>query len=123
MKLKASTLTGSNFFTGYGEGYVLVNQERFEGSLVVMPDRIWTQWGAKGFDDLAEADFAALVPLERDVVLLGTGSRLRFPPRQLTRPLAQARIGLEVMDIRAACRTYNILVEEGRKVAAALLLT
>ncbi len=123
MKLHASTLTGSNYFTGYGEGYVLVNQERFEGSLVVMPDRIWTEWGAKGFEELSEADFAALVPLERDVVLLGTGSRLRFPPRQLTRPLAAARIGLEVMDIRAACRTYNLLVEEGRKVAAALLLS
>ena len=123
MKLQASTLTGSNFFTGYGEGYVLVNQERYEGSLVVMTDRIWTEWGAKGFDELSEADFADLVPLECDVVLLGTGSTLRFPPRQLTRPLAQARIGLEVMDVRAACRTYNILVEEGRKVAAALLLT
>ncbi len=122
MKLQASTLAGSNFFTGYGEGYVLVNQERYEGSLVVMPERIWPEWGARRFEELSEADFAALVPLERDVVLLGTGATLRFPPRQLTRPLLQARIGLEVMDNRAACRTYNILVEEGRKVAAALLL-
>ncbi len=123
MKLQASSLTAAHFFTGYGEGYVLVNQERYEGSLVVMPERLWTEWGAKRFDDLCEADFAALVPLQPDVVLLGTGSRLRFPPRELTRPLAQARIGLEVMDLQAACRTYNILVEEGRKVAAALLLT
>ncbi len=122
MKLQASNLTGSNFVTGYGEGYVLVNQQRYEGSLVVMPERIWTQWGAGGFEALSEADFAALVPLERDVILLGTGPALRFPPRQLTRPLLAARIGLEVMDLRAACRTYNILVEEGRKVAAALLL-
>ncbi len=123
MKLHAATLTDSKFFTGYGEGFVLVNQERFEGSLVVTPERIWTDWGAKGFEELTEADFAALVPLDREVVLLGTGSRLRFPPRELTRPLIQARIGLEVMDVRAACRTYNILVEEGRRVAAALLLS
>ena len=122
MKLHASLPSDSNVFTGYGEGYVLVNRERYDRSLVVMPDRLWTQWQATSFEALAEEHFEALVSLRCEVLLLGTGSSLRFPRRQLTHPLAKAGIGLEVMDVPAACRTYNILVEEGRKVAAALLL-
>ena len=122
MKLHADTPTGSNVFTGYGEGYVLVNRQRFERSMVVMPERLWTQWGASTFEALIEDHFAALATLQCEVLLLGTGSRLRFPRPELTRPLAIARIGLEVMDVPAACRTYNIVMAEGRKVAAALLL-
>jgi uncharacterized protein len=122
MKLHAAAPTNFNVFTGYGEGYVLVNMKRYESSMVVMPDRVWTEWGATSFESLDEAHFAALVALECDVLLLGTGSRLRFPRPELTRPLAKAGRGLDVMDVPAACRTYNILLEEGRKVAAALLL-
>jgi uncharacterized protein len=123
MKLHAALPTDSKVITGYGEGYVLVNRERFQRTLVVMPERIWTEWGATTFEALAEEHFKALVQLERDVVLLGTGPRLRFPRPEITRALIEARVGLEVMDVPAACRTYNILVEEGRKVAAALLLS
>jgi uncharacterized protein len=122
MKLHTATPSGSNVFTGYGEGYVLINRQRFDRPMVVMPDRLWIEWGATRFETLAVEDFAALVSLECEVVLLGTGSRLRFPRPELTRPLAESGIGLEVMDVPAACRTYNILMEEGRKVAAALLL-
>jgi uncharacterized protein len=123
MKLHAAAPTSSNVFTGYGEGYVLVNQKRYEGSLVVMPDRVWTEWPPGRFEDLAEPHFEALLALQCDVLLLGTGSRLRFPRPQLIQPLVRAGLGLEVMDAPAACRTYNLLLEEGRKVAAALLLT
>jgi uncharacterized protein len=121
VKLHASGPSGVNTITGYGEGYVVVNGERRSSSVVVLPDRI-EQWGTRQFDNLTEKDFVFLKNLGVEIVLLGTGSRQRFPHPRLSAALAQAGIGLEVMDVQAACRTYNILVAEERKVAAALLL-
>jgi uncharacterized protein len=109
-----------NTITGYGEGYVMVNGERHSASIVVLPDRL-EQWAVTGFDALTSGDFEFLKKLGAEIVLLGTGERQRFPHPRLTAALAQAGIGLEVMDLQAACRTYNILVAEERKVAAALL--
>ncbi len=123
MKLHLSNISGANAFTGYGEGYVMVNRQRYARSLVVLRDRILTEWQPAGFDALNAGDFALLAELEPEIVLLGTGTRLRFPRPELTRALHEARIGLEVMDIQAACRTYNILAAEERKVAAALLFS
>jgi len=123
LKLHLSNISGINMFTGYGEGYVMVNQQRHEQNLVVLRDRLVTDWQPAGFDDLDAADFARLAELQPEIVLLGTGERLRFPRPELTRALIEARIGLEVMDIRAACRTYNFLAAEERRVAAALLFS
>ena len=120
MKLHASPAGGANTITGYGEGYVAVNGERRDSPLVVMPDRV-ESWDATVFDALTAEHFAFLKTLGVEIVLLGTGPRQRFPHPKLTAALAQAGIGLEVMDLQAACRTYNILVAEERKVAAALL--
>lgn len=120
MKLHASGSSGVNTITGYGEGYVMVNGERRESSVVVMPDRT-ESWPVARFEDLTAEHFTFLKSLAVEIVLLGTGSRQRFPHPRLTAALAQAGIGLEVMDVQAACRTYNILVAEERKVAAALL--
>jgi uncharacterized protein len=89
---------------------------------VVLPDSLIEPWDIAGFDALSRAHFEYLLSLQPEIVLLGTGTQLRFPAPALSRPLLAARIGLEVMDTRAACRTYNILMAEGRKVAAALLL-
>ena len=121
LKLHLTNISGINLFTGYGEGYVMINQQRHEQSLVVLRDRLVTDWQPAGFDDLDAGDFALLADLKPEIVLLGTGERLRFPRPELTRALLEARIGLEVMDIQAACRTYNFLAAEERKVAAALL--
>ena len=120
MKLHASAPTHLHHFTAYGAGYVMVNGERRDSSVVVLPDRV-EQWTVKGFDQLSAEDFTYLKSLSVEIVLLGTGARQRFPHPLLTAALAQAGIGLEVMDTQAACRTYNILVAEERKVAAALL--
>jgi uncharacterized protein len=120
VKLHASRPSGVNTITGYGEGYVMVNGERRSSSVVVMPDRI-EAWQPGGFDTLTPDDFEFLKGLGAEIVLLGTGPRQRFPHPRLTAGLAQAGVGLEVMDLQAACRTYNILVAEERKVAAALL--
>jgi uncharacterized protein len=122
LKLHLDGVAGRNRFTGYGAGYVTVNGTRYERSLVVLPLRIVTDWPATTFEALEPSHLAALVALGAEVVLLGTGERLRFPSPEITRPLVEARIGLEVMDVQAACRTYNILMAEERKVAAALLL-
>lgn len=120
MKLHASVPGGANAITAYGEGYVMVNGERHESSVIVMADRV-LKWKAQRFDDLSPEDLDSLKSLGVEIVLLGTGPRQRFPHPRLTAPLAHAGIGVEVMDLQAACRTYNILVAEARKVAAALL--
>jgi uncharacterized protein len=121
VKLHASGPSSVNTITGYGEGYVMVNGERRASSVVVLPDRV-EPWPASSFDALSTEDFAFLRDLKAEIVLLGTGARQRFPHPRLTVELAKAGIGLEVMDLKAACRTYNILVAEERKVAAALLI-
>jgi uncharacterized protein len=122
VKLHLSHVAGTNAFTAYGAGYVSVNGQRFERSLIVLPDRILADWAPESFAALAPAHLDALVETAPEVVLLGTGSQLRFPRPEITRALVEAHIGLEVMDAQAACRTFNILVAEGRIVAAALLL-
>ena len=120
MKLHASAPSALNTFSGYGDGYVLVNGQRHEGSLIVTPEQL-QPWSAASFDALTEADFAALLDLNPEILLLGTGPKQRFPHPRLTKALAAQRIGVEAMDLQAACRTYNILMAEERRVAAALL--
>jgi len=121
VKLHASVPGAANTITGYGEGYVLVNGQRHQSSLIVMADRVLA-WDAGSFDSLTEKNLDDLKDLGVEIVLLGTGPTQRFPHPRLTARLVRAGIGVEVMDVRAACRTYNILVAEARKVAAALLL-
>jgi uncharacterized protein len=120
VKLHVSAPGPRNAITGYGEGYVLVNSQRHESSLIVMPDRV-LPWDVAGFEALTAEHFSSLRSLQPEILLLGTGPKQRFPHPRLTAPLAAAGIGVEVMDLKAACRTYNILVAEERKVAAALL--
>ena len=120
MKLHASAPTALNTFSGYGEGYVLVNGQRHESNMIVLPDRL-LPWGAASFEALAETDFQVFLELNLEILLLGTGAKQRFPHPRLTQALARKRIGVEVMDLQAACRTYNILMAEERRVAAALL--
>jgi uncharacterized protein len=121
LKLHLTKIADANVFTGYGAGYVMINQQRHERNLVVLRDRLVTDWQPASFDELNAEHFAALLEFQPEIVLLGTGERLRFPRPELTRALYEAHIGIEVMDIQAACRTYNFLAAEERKVAAALL--
>ncbi|MCX7174074.1 MAG: Mth938-like domain-containing protein [Proteobacteria bacterium] len=122
MKLKEDRPAGQNLVTASGEGYIDINGLRHQASLLLLPDQVEPHWGAAGFDALSETDFAGIAALGCEVLLFGTGRRQRFPRPALLQPLMAARIGVEVMDTAAACRTYNILMAEGRKVAAALLL-
>ena len=121
MKLQLAQTEGQNTVTAYGEGYVSVNAVRYNSNLVILPDRLITEWTTARFDTLGVADFELLAALDAEIVLLGTGNQLRFPRPELLQPLIKAQKGLEVMDIQAACRTYNVLIGEGRRVAAALI--
>ena len=116
MKLHAAAPTAANAITGYGDGYVLINGQRHESSLIVTPEKVMP-WDASDFSNLKKEHFEGLKKLQAEIILLGTGPTQRFPHPSLAASVA----GLEVMDLKAACRTYNILVAEGRKVAAALL--
>ncbi len=122
MKLHQDEASGSNQITACGEHYVAVNQVRFSESLIVMPEKLVQDWDVAEFDSLAVHHFEALLELSPELVILGTGVKQRFPHPKLMRSLIDAGIGVEVMNLAAACRTYNILMDEGRKVAAALII-
>ena len=107
--------------SGYGPGWVGVGQEKITHNVVLGSRGQRLAW-AGGLDQLGPEDFEALARLEVEVVIFGSGLRLRFPNPAWLAPLAKRRIGIETMDTAAACRTYNILAQEGRDVAVALLL-
>jgi len=120
VKLHASAPSALNAITAYGEDYVMVNSQRHEANLIVLPERI-LPWQATDFAGLREADFEVFFDMKLEILLLGTGPKQRFPHPRLTQALAARRVGVEAMDLQAACRTYNILMAEERRVAAALL--
>lgn len=122
MALQLNTDTSLNLFTGHGEGYVTINHKRYQQPVVVMAGEVRTDWAATDFAALTAAHFDYFLALKPEVLLLGTGARQHFAHPNLYRELIQARIGIEFMDTPAACRTYNILVTEDRKVIAAVLL-
>lgn len=121
MKLHLANTAGLNMFTAYGDDYVAVNHEKHLKNLILLPESIIHEWSTATVETLEASDMQKLLELDTEIILLGTGKRLRFPAGPLMRPFAPAGIGLEIMDLQAACRTYNILAAEGRKVAAALL--
>lgn len=122
MKLHLNSQTGQNMFTGYGDDHVFINQQRFDKSLIVLPDQIIQDWEPTHVGGLALAHVEEIRALEPEILLLGTGRQVQFPSPEVLSPLINAQIGVEVMDIFATCRTYNILMAEGRHVAAALLM-
>lgn len=123
MKLHLNSDANQLLFTGYGDDHVLINGHRHEASLLLTARGVEiAPWAGLGFDALTAAHFEWVAHRQLDILLLGTGSRLRFPHPSLTRALVEARIGLEVMDIGALCRTYNFLAAEGRSVGAAVLI-
>ncbi|MFM9885296.1 MAG: Mth938-like domain-containing protein [Burkholderiales bacterium] len=122
MKLHLQTVGTQFAFTGYGAGFVAVNRERYAQSLIVTADQVWTDWGATTFDALTAEHFERLAALDQEIVLLGSGTRFRFPSPALINIVRSKGLGFEVMDTQAACRTYNILLAEDRKVAAAVLV-
>lgn len=108
--------------TGTGPGWVRVGVTEYRDNVVLLPDDVVPGWAPTGIEGLAEADFTRLLEHAPELVLLGTGERQHFFHPRLIRALTAARIGVETMDTRAACRTFNILVAEDRRVAAAIIV-
>jgi uncharacterized protein len=106
----------------YGQGWVQVAGQRIANSLVMASSGERFAWNCSHFTELTAEHFAQLAALETEIVIFGSGEKLRFPAPHLTHALIEKQIGLESMDTQAACRTYNILAGEGRHVALALLL-
>ena len=122
MKLQSDPHSGANTITGYGDGYVEINKTPYDFSVLLRSDGDILEWQSQTFDDLEPCHFAQMVDLKPELILIGTGSRQRFPKPELLKPLIEAKIGFEIMDSQAACRTYNILVGEGRQVLLALIV-
>jgi uncharacterized protein len=122
MKFHPTQAAGQNLFTGYGNDYVAINHQRFEFPVVVSPEQPVSRWTASSVDTLTSAHLEEVLQFKPEIVILGTGERLRFPKPELTRALTGVGVGFEAMDTKAACRTYNILMAEGRQVVAAILI-
>lgn len=122
MKLHLTQAAGKQLITGYSQAWISINNLKYPQSLVVMPDALILDWPVNDFDQLNEAHFTCLLPHQPEVILLGTGSKHRFIHPKLIQALSAANIPVECMTTDAACRTYNILMAEDRKVAAALIL-
>ncbi|MBU3566447.1 Mth938-like domain-containing protein [Polynucleobacter sp. MWH-HuK1] len=122
MKLQSDPHSGANTITGYGDGYVEINKTPYAHAVVLSSDGAISEWSAQSFDNLEAHHFSQLIDLEPELILIGTGKRQRFPKPELLKALISAKIGFEIMDSQAACRTYNILVGEGRQVLLALIV-
>ena len=108
--------------TGYGPGWVSVGGENLTSSVIIGSRGQRIDWPVDHFEKLDVGHFAQLASLDCEVVIFGSGTRIRFPQGAWLKPLMGKRIGIETMDTAAACRTYNILAQEGRNVVVALLL-
>jgi uncharacterized protein len=122
LKVERESTAGQNVFSAYGEGWVEVSGRRVSTSLVVAAERLLEGWAAGDIGSLAPEETALLLEWKPEIVLLGSGATFRFPDPAALAPLYQAGVGVEVMDTKAACRTYNILLAEGRRVVAALVM-
>jgi len=122
LKLQSDPHSGANTITGYGDGYVEINKTPYAHAVVLSSDGAISEWSAQSFENLEAHHFSQLIDLKPELILIGTGKRQRFPKPELLKALISAKIGFEIMDSQAACRTYNILVGEGRKVLLALIV-
>lgn len=122
MKLQPDRLDGVNAIQSTRPGQVIINGQTWVSSVIVPWQGEVCAWDGARPGQIDAEHFERLVALRPEVVIYGSGRTLRFVPPALLRSLHAARIGFETMDTAAACRTYNILVGEGRKVVAALLM-
>lgn len=121
MKLLPDAASGPSI-TGYGPGWVSVNGEKFTAPLFVNAQSGVALWQCPGFEDLQAAHFDGFAELKPELIIFGSGERIRFPHPSCLQNLYAQRIGVETMDTHAACRTFNFLAGEGRRVIAALLV-
>jgi uncharacterized protein len=122
MKLHVTTTQQYQTITGYDDDWIEINAIRFDDSLIVLPEIAPMVWPVKSFEALQASELEAIAAHAPDLLILGTGAKQRFAHPRLLNGLLTQGIGVECMDNQAACRTYNILMTEGRKVALALIM-
>jgi uncharacterized protein len=122
VKLQSDPHSGANTITGYGDGYIEINKIPYSHAVLLSSDGEILEWAVKSFEELSSSDFAQMASLKPELIIIGTGKRQRFPKPELLKTLIEAKLGFEIMDSQAACRTYNILVGEGRQVLLALIV-
>jgi uncharacterized protein len=122
VKLQPDKQPSLNTVSAYGPDYIEINAQRYTQSLFLSPETPVIEWSCARFEDIKIEDFEQIAKLDPAVVIFGSGQRIRFPQAALIAPLIARNIGIETMDLQAACRTYNVLMAEGRKVVAALLI-
>ncbi|NDY90614.1 Mth938-like domain-containing protein [Ideonella livida] len=122
MKFQPDRLDGVNAVSRLETGRIWVLLQPFEHGVVVPWQGAVSDWPARQAEDIQADHLQALVALQPELVILGTGARQRFLSASVLRPLIEARIGYELMDTAAACRTYNVLVNEGRRAVGAFIL-
>ncbi len=117
-----NSLTHPFRINSYERGLIVIGDERFVSSLIITPSIVINNWPPQTFTDIATHHIEQIIEMKPELILLGTGSKQHFPDADLLLSTAKLNIGIEVMDTGAACRSYNILLQEGRNVAAALLM-
>ena len=123
MKFTLEASSRVHLIRGYSPQEIRIGDQRHTASCIVTADTLITPWEPASFADLKTEHLQAILALKPELVLLGTGPTQKFPPAAIRTAFTAAGIGLEVMDLGAACRTFNILVQEERRVAAALFLS
>jgi uncharacterized protein len=122
MRFTQDSTSGINIIRSYGGGELRVNDTVYRGAMILSATTILAEPGIQSLDDLIGIDVSRILALEPELVLLGTGARQIFPAASYGAQFLRAGIGFEVMDTGAACRTFNVLVSEQRRVAALLAL-
>ena len=122
MKFTLEAGAAAHLIRGYSDTEIRIGERSVHGSCIVTADQLLTDWGPASFAEFGAAHLATLLALAPEVVILGTGMTQHFAPAALRDALAGRGVGLEAMQLGAACRTFNVLVQEERRVAAALFL-
>ncbi len=122
MELKLQYDSTINYFQSYSNNAITIKDVEYQRSLILTPEAIIADWEPIHIDLLCGDNIQTIVDLKPEVILIGTGKLLKFPKPKLYAEIASKNIGIEFMDTHAACRTYNILATESRKVAAGLIL-
>ena len=122
MRFTLEAGTAANLIRGYAAGEIRIGERTVHTSCIVTANELVTQWGPEAFADFSTAHLETLIALAPELVILGTGMTQQFAPLPIRQALAARGIGLEAMQLGAACRTFNVLVQEERRVAAALFL-
>jgi len=122
MKISLAASNQKFAIRAYEKGKLIINQQAYHNSLIIMPEQLIPDWRPQTVEDLIAVDFDELITLKPSMIILGTGEKQIFPSPTLYAAAINAGIGVEIMNTPAACRTYNILMSEGRSIAAALMM-